>query len=75
MRERGDTLNYKRADAKHPRMGLNNKICKDPKYWCRLHQVWLSEDDVKRQKCLNKPTMDMIGTHRCKSLERRNING
>ncbi len=65
-------MTYLTADAKNPYMGLGNKICKNPTYWCRLHQVWLSEEDVKRKKCKNKPTFDMIGVHRCGCLERRN---
>lgn len=31
-------------------MGLDNKICKNPIYWCRLHQIWLSEDDAKKKQ-------------------------
>ena len=27
-----------KADARNPYMGLDNKICTSPKYWCRLHQ-------------------------------------
>lgn len=65
-------MTYLTANTKNPYMGLNNKICKNPTYWCRLHQVWLSEEDVKRKKCKNKPTFDMIGFHRCGCLERRN---
>ena len=68
-------MKYKKADAKHPRMGLDNKICKNPVYWCRLHEVWLSEEDVIRKKCMNKPTYDMIGTVRCGNLERKEFHG
>lgn len=64
-------MTYITADQINPYMGLDNKICKNPTYWCRLHQVWLSEEDVKRKKCKNKPTFDMIGVHRCGCLERR----
>ena len=64
---------YLKADAKFPRMGLDNKLCEDPKYWCRLHQVWLSEKDVERKKCRNKPTFDMIGTIECGNLEKRDF--
>ena len=52
-------------------MGLDGVICKDPVYWCRLHEVWLSEADVERKKCFAKPTYDMIGTRRCNCIERR----
>lgn len=61
-------MKYKRADARNPNMGLNNKVCKNPKYWCRLHQVWLSEDDVERKHCKNKPTFDMLCTRMCTNL-------
>lgn len=43
-------MRYQKADSRNPRMGLNNRICKSPKYWCRLHEVWLSEEDVKRKQ-------------------------
>lgn len=62
---------YLTASKKYPLMGLDNKVCNNPKYWCRLHQVWLSEDDVKRKKCRNKHTFDMISTYRCNCLERK----
>lgn len=52
-------------------MGLNNKTCRNPKYWCRLHQVWLSEEDAKKKHCMNKQTYDMISTYVCTSLTRR----
>ena len=64
-------MNYLTANAKNPYMGLDNKICKNPTYWCRLHQVWLSEEDMKRKRCKNKPTFDMLGVYRCGCLERR----
>lgn len=63
---------YLKADKRHPFMGLDNKICKNPIYWCRLHQIWLSEDDVKRKQCKNKKTFDMIDTYRCSCLEKKN---
>ena len=65
---------YKIADARNPNMGLNNKPCKCPKYWCRLHQVWLSESDVKRKHCKERPTMDMIGTRLCANLVKKNTS-
>ena len=64
-------MTYLTANAKSPYMGLDNKICKNPTYWCRLHQVWLSEEDVKRKRCKNKSTFDMIGVRRCGCLERK----
>ena len=59
------------ADARNPLMGLDGVICKDPVYWCRMHEVWLSEEDVERKKCRCKPTYDMISTRRCNCLERK----
>ena len=67
-------MKYKIADARNSNMGLNNKICKNPKYWCRLHQVWLSESDVKRKHCKERPTMDMIGTRLCTNLVKKNTS-
>ena len=59
---------FTRADAKNPYMGLNNTICQNPAYWCRLHEVWLSPEDVIKKKCRNKPTFDLIGTYECGNL-------
>lgn len=68
-------MTYQIADKRNPYMGLDNKICRNPVYWCRLHQVWLSEDDVERKRCKCKMTFDMIGTYRCSCLERKEKNG
>lgn len=65
---------YPRANIRNPWMGLNGQICEKPAYWCRLHEVWLSEEDVVQKKCLAKPTVDMISTRRCNSLERKTEN-
>lgn len=64
-------MQYKKADQRNPYMGLDNKICKNPVYWCRLHEVWLSEEDVKKKRCLNKLTFDMINTYRCGNLVKK----
>ena len=64
-------MRYQKADSRNPRMGLNNRIWKSPKYWCRLHEVWLSEEDVKRKKCKEKPTFDMRSTYKCRCLEKK----
>lgn len=65
---------YQIADQRHPFMGLDNKICKNPAYWCRLHQVWLSDDDVKKKRCECKQTFDMVGTYRCGNLVKKAMN-
>lgn len=62
------------ADARNPRMGLNNTDCEDPVYWCRCHQIWLSEEDIEFKKCMAKPTLDMIATRKCGYLERKDFN-
>ena len=61
-------MEYKISDARNRNMGLNNMTCKDPKYWCRLHQVWLSEKDAEHKKCNNKTDIYMIDTRRCLNL-------
>ena len=65
-------MTYQIADQKHPFMGLN-KICQNPVYWCRLHQVWLSEEDVKWKRCKCRQTFDMIGTYWCSCLESKEL--
>lgn len=52
-------------------MGLNGVICENPAYWCRMHEVWLSETDVARKKCKARLTYDMLSTRRCNCLERK----
>lgn len=69
MKRKNET--WQIANQKNPRMGLNNKICIDPQYWCRLHQVWLSEKDVEQKGCKRKMTYDMIGTYVCNCLEKK----
>lgn len=53
----------------HPDMGLNNTICEHKDYFCQSHRVYLSTEDVRRKKCLCKPTFDMISTQRCPKLK------
>lgn len=60
---------YKKAIKGKLFMGLNNKICQNSKYWCRLHEIYLSEQDVIKKHCKNKFTMDMISQYRCGNLE------
>lgn len=62
---------YKKADQRNPYMGLNNKICKIPAYWCRMHEVWLSEEDVKRKSCKAKLSYDMLDRKICNCLEKK----
>ena len=60
---------YLKSNISNPLMGLNNKVCENPRYWCRNHQVWLSENDVDKKRCRHKLTFDMIGEYVCPSLE------
>lgn len=60
---------YKKAIKGKLFMGLNNKICQNPAYWCRLHEIYLSEKDVKQRRCKNLCSVDMIDTYRCMDLE------
>jgi len=52
-------------------MGLDNKPCLDPVYWCPIHQVWLSKEDAQRKGCFNKMSFDMIGPYVCPSLQEK----
>lgn len=61
------------ADARNPRMGLFDTTCEDPVYWCRLHEVWMSEEDVVRKGCKAKHTLDMIATRRCGNIGKRDF--
>lgn len=52
-----------------PNMGLQNKECLFKDYYCGLHRVYMDTEDVRRKKCLCKPTFDMMGTNRCPYLK------
>lgn len=71
VKKEKNIMTYQIADRRNPFMELDNKICKNPVYWCRLHQVWLSDEDVKKKQC--KQTFDMVGTYRCGNLVKRAI--
>lgn len=58
-----------KADHHNPWMGLNGQICIAPAYWCRLHEVWLSEADVAKKKCLARLSYDMRYTYRRTSID------
>ena len=61
-------MDYLKTTDKQKYMGLDNKICENPSYFCKIHQVYLSEDDVARKKCLCKPSLDMLSVNKCKSI-------
>ena len=63
-----------KADHRNPYMGINNTICKNHKYWCRLHEVWLSENDAINKKCFCKPTYDLISVRKCSCIEIKEHN-
>lgn len=50
------------------KMGLDDKICDDPKYFCLCHKVYLNDADVKRKSCRQKMTLDMMGFVKCRWL-------
>ena len=50
------------------KMGLDDKICEDPKYFCMCHKVYLSDADVERKSCMHKMTPDMMGFVKCRWL-------
>lgn len=49
-------------------IGLDNKECKNPAFYCRSKKVFLSQEDVEKKGCNVKPTADMISTRVCKWL-------
>ncbi len=65
---------YEKASFNNPWMGLNGGVCTSPVYWCRLHEVWLSEEDVSQKSCSARLTYDMITRKRCNCLERKEVN-
>lgn len=65
---------WTKADFRNPYMGIENRICKNPKYWCRLHQVWLSEEDAISRKCFCRPTYDLISVRKCNCIETKEYN-
>lgn len=65
---------YPKADYHNPWMGMDGKICEKPAYWCRMHEVWLSEEDVVKKRCAARLSYDMIATNRCNCLEEKKAN-
>lgn len=63
-----------KADFRNPWMGMDGKICTNPKYWCRMHSIWLSEEDVAKKKCFARPTFDMISVRKCNCIEIKELN-
>lgn len=72
--ERKQKSIYPKADSRNPWMGLDGKVCEDPIYWCRLHEVWLSEEDTSRKKCLSRLSANMMETRVCNCIERKSNN-
>lgn len=65
-------MTFQGANIKNPNMGLDNKICNNPKYWCTAHEIWLFEQDAIDKGCFNKMTFDMLSVRRCVGLVDRN---
>lgn len=66
--------NNPKASFRDPWMGLDGIVCEKPVFWCRLHEVWLSEEDTVKKKCAARQTPDMLGVRRCNCLEKRDKN-
>ncbi len=45
---------YARVDPNHPFVGLNNQVCSEPKHYCCIHDVWLSEEDSRKRHCRSR---------------------
>lgn len=65
---------WAKADFRNPCMGIENRICKNLKYWCRLHQVWLSEEDAVNRKCFCRPTYNLMFERKCNCIEIKEYN-
>ena len=50
------------------KIGLDNNVCKDPKYFCMSHKIYLSDDDVEIKHCRHKLTHDMMAYQNCNWL-------
>ena len=50
------------------KMGLNNTVCNNPKYFCMSHKIYLSPEDVQEKHCLQKMSADMLSTQKCRWL-------
>lgn len=66
-------MKFAKASSRDPQMGLDGKICINPKYWCRRHEVWLSEDDVIRKECRCRLSYDMMSRTPCGNLEEKDF--
>lgn len=51
-----------------PHMGLNNKICKDPQFYCKSKRIYLSKEDAEQKGCFKKLSPDMMEYKRCNWL-------
>jgi DNA-binding cell septation regulator SpoVG len=56
-------------------VGLYNQPCRKPVAFCLSKKVYLSEEDIRRKKCRNKPTFDMIGEFKCNWLQPVQMEG
>lgn len=65
-----DTMHLNMTNVSDPtlKIGLDNKVCKDPKYFCMCHKIYLSDDDVQAKHCRHKLTRDMIAYQNCNWL-------
>ena len=63
-----DHINMTNVSDPSIKMGLDDKVCEDPKYFCLCHKVYLSDADVERKSCRHKMTPDMMGFVNCRWL-------
>lgn len=65
-----DTEHLNMTNVSDPtlKIGLNNKVCKNPKYFCMCHKIYLSDDDIQLKNCQHKLTRDMMAYQNCNWL-------
>lgn len=63
-------MDYKNiySDKNNAQMGLNNKKCNSPKYFCLSKKIFLSADDVATKSCFHKVNADMLSEQKCNWL-------
>lgn len=50
------------------KIGLNNIECLNPQFYCKSHNVYLSQADAEKKGCFKKLSADMMEERLCKSL-------
>ena len=68
-----DHLNMTNISDPNIKIGLNDTVCKYPKFFCLCHKLYLGPDDVETKHCMHKMTPDMIGYTQCRWLVDSNV--